>query len=104
MRCTPVGEWNTKRGAYRGGRRDVNDSQPDPAVAAQPDEADDEEIDAVRKPEQKVPLLKRLMECICCRGVQSSGEEPPWRQPRGKGFFSQLPYKCHHIRLASVGD
>ena len=72
MRCTPVGEWNTKRGAYRGGRRDVNDSQPDPMVAAQPDEADDEEIDAVRKPEQKVTLLERLMECICigCRTKQ----------------------------------
>ena len=32
-------------------------------------------------------------------------EVPPWRQPRGKSmFFSQLPYKCHQNRVASVGD
>lgn len=56
MRCTPVGEWNTKRTAYSGGRRDATKTLQVEAVA-QPEEEDDEEIDAVRKPEQKVPHL-----------------------------------------------
>ena len=54
---------------------------------------------------QKASFMEAIKERSHLLGPFAQWDLPPWSQPRGKSiFFSQLPYKCHQNRVASVAD